>query len=786
MAASYLAVAVTVLGRSVRPGRTLVPADLLTIVSPYSGLPGARAGYNPLLSDVPYQFFPWFRFIADALRDGHLVGWNPTILGGVPVNPNSFLSTLYPPTWLAGMLAPFDAYNIFVLLHLAWAALGTYTWSRTLGASRRAAWVAGLLTFAAAFWVHWSLHLVHLVAFVWLPWVLAALHRTIVAPSLARAAVLAGAVGAWSLGGNPQFVYNGALLAGVYGVALLVARRRSAGAPLLRPILAVGLGLTLGGALAAPVILPTLALSRDIVRDEEPAPPRVAVPRNEMIRVLVPDATGSAPDKVLYGSNDELRMDSPFVGVTAVVLAGAAAAGWRRRGRPLLLAGLAAVAVLAYTTGVHTLLFELLPGYDRLRAAPSRWLCVVPVLVLPLAALGLDDLGAGDRWARKAAVAVAGAAILAVGAWLAVYGTRAGAPTRFLAGRAALAVVLVIAGAGAALLLRARPRTALGVLFIVVAVEVAFTTGRWYPSVTERSSYPQVAVARVVQERGGRVIRAGEHTQFPPFAPDLAMAYGAADAQAVTPYFPSDAERYLRLVEDYGVWARDRNTAPPVSDPARLASPLLDALDVRTVVAPPQVSLPGPYSRIHGGDPSVYQRSSTGPAAVVQVARPATQEEAWAHIASPTWDPRRSAAVVGLDRPVAGSGGTVSGGARGFDRERWQVDAPGGGVLRVAGRWDPGWSARIDGRATRVLRADGLFRAVVLPPGRHQIDFAYVNPDERTGLLVAGGALVVLLAVGIRAAVLRARVGRSPVSSRATPDGEGRPTGMSKPTIRRA
>ncbi|HWC12052.1 MAG TPA: hypothetical protein VG455_12615, partial [Acidimicrobiales bacterium] len=534
------------------------------------------------------------------------------------------------------------------------------------------------------------------------------------------------------------------------------ARRRSVGAPLLRPILALGLGVTVGAALAAPVLLPTSRLSGAIVRDDEPAPPRVAVPGNEAIRVLVPDATGSGPDRVAYGSNDELRMDSPFMGVTAVALVGAAAAGWRRRGRPLLFGGLAAVAVLAYTTGVHSLLFELLPGYDRLRAAPSRWLSVLPVLALPLAGLGLDDLRAGDQRARRATLLLTASSLLAIGAWFAVYGTRAEAPARFLAGRAALAVVVAVAATGAALLLRARPRLGLSLLVVCVAIEVAFTTGRWYPSVDEGSAFPELAVSRLVEERGGRLVHAGEHTQFPPFAPDLAMVYGAADAQAVTPYFPRDAERYLRLVEDFGTWARDRNTSPPVSQPTRLASPLLDALDVRTVVAPPDVDLPAAYPRILGGDPSVYERTSAGPAVVVEAARPASTEEAWAQIASPEWDPRRSSAVVGLERPVNGSGGTVTGGPRGLDRERWEVDAPGGGVLRVAGRWDPGWSARIDGRPTRVLRADGLFRAVVVGPGRHRVDFAYVNPDQRDGLLVAGAAVGVLLAVGVGKVVRRA------------------------------
>ncbi|MBA3267950.1 MAG: hypothetical protein H0T70_06800, partial [Acidimicrobiia bacterium] len=57
VALSYLVFGVIALGPSIWPGRTLVAADLLTIVTPYSALPGASAGHNPLLSDIAYQFF---------------------------------------------------------------------------------------------------------------------------------------------------------------------------------------------------------------------------------------------------------------------------------------------------------------------------------------------------------------------------------------------------------------------------------------------------------------------------------------------------------------------------------------------------------------------------------------------------------------------------------------------------------------------------------------------------------------------------------------------------------
>jgi hypothetical protein len=130
---------------------------------------------------------------------------------------------------------------------------------------------------------------------------------------------------------------------------------------------------------------------------------------------------------------------------------------------------------------------------------------------------------------------------------------------------------------------------------------------------------------------------------------------------------------------------------------------------------------------------------------VVGRAVPATENTMWAQVAAPGWDPTATAAVLGLDRPVTGTGGTATARPAPADRERWDVDAPAGGFLRVGSRWDPGWSATVDGRSTRVLRADGVFRGVAVPPGRHLVDFSYRNPDEMRGRVVAGAALVVLL-----------------------------------------
>lgn len=762
-ALSYLLIGTLVLWPSIRPGRTLVPADALNIVTPYSALPTAHEPHNLQLSDAAFQFFPWFAFMAEGMRHGEIRQWNPTLLAGVPVMPNGNVSPYYPLSWLGGAMSAYDAYDLFVLLHLVIGALGVYVLGRTFAIRPLASWVGGLLAFTAAFWIHWSTHLVHLTGMVWMPWLLAAVWWLVIGPSPRRTAALAAVVGLWLLGGSPQYLYYGGLALLGWVVTLLAGRRLRGKKPILWPAVAFASAMVLGVLVAAPVLLPTLATAGRVVRSRESEAPTAHIPRREAIRAVVPDATGNAADYVFVGSNDELRMDSPFLGVTAVLLAGAAfgGVGRRARGRLLLAGGTLAAVALAYSAVPHQVLYEIVPGYDRFRSSP-RWLFLLPAFALPLAALGLQDLLAGVRRARLALAVTAGAGIVAVAGWFAYEQGRPEAPVAYFRDRALLAVGVLAVVAGAGWVARRRPRLAVAVIALAALGEVAFHTPRWYPSVRQATAYPDTAVSDIAGARGGRFVTVGIRTPFPPFAPDVSMVYGVADAHGLSVLFPKDYDRYLRLIDDYGLYAEEFNLAPSLARGELLASPLLDVLDVRTVVAERNIPIPGSYRIAVPPDtePWVYERPTRGGAMVVARAAPATEEAMWAQVAASGWDPAATAAVMGLDRPVSGTGGTATPLPAPADRERWEVDAPAGGFLRVGSRWDPGWSATVDGRPAEVRRADGVFRGVAVPPGRHTVAFTYRNPEEMQGRLVAGAALVVLVALLVAGRSSTARVNR--------------------------
>ncbi len=54
-----------------------------------------------------------------------------------------------------------------------------------------------------------------------------------------------------------------------------------------------------------------------------------------------------------------------------------------------------------------------------------------------------------------------------------------------------------------------------------------------------------------------------------------------------------------------------------------------------------------------------------------------------------------------------------------------EADSPDGGYVVLNDIWHPWWSAEIDGRATDLLKANVLFRAVAVPPGKHTVRFVF-------------------------------------------------------------
>lgn len=61
----------------------------------------------------------------------------------------------------------------------------------------------------------------------------------------------------------------------------------------------------------------------------------------------------------------------------------------------------------------------------------------------------------------------------------------------------------------------------------------------------------------------------------------------------------------------------------------------------------------------------------------------------------------------------------------GTTRVRIRAATPLRAFLVLNDLWYPGWEVEVDGRPAELLRANLLFRAVALPPGRHEVEFRF-------------------------------------------------------------
>ncbi len=70
---------------------------------------------------------------------------------------------------------------------------------------------------------------------------------------------------------------------------------------------------------------------------------------------------------------------------------------------------------------------------------------------------------------------------------------------------------------------------------------------------------------------------------------------------------------------------------------------------------------------------------------------------------------------------------------------------PAGATLAYGDAFHPGWKAFVDGRAVPLARAEGAFKALFVPPGRHRVEFVFGQASDRLEIPVLGLGLAAAL-----------------------------------------
>jgi hypothetical protein len=161
----------------------------------------------------------------------------------------------------------------------------------------------------------------------------------------------------------------------------------------------------------------------------------------------------------------------------------------------------------------------------------------------------------------------------------------------------------------------------------------------------------------------------------------------------------------------------------------------------------------------YAAEVKIYEYRDTLPRAYLACnpVRAGNQEEAWAALEAGIWpvvEDTSPPAQISCNPNNAGLASISL-----YEPERVVLTAESRGenvFLILSDAWYPGWQATLDGQPVPVLRANGMFRAVYVPPGQHEIIFTYRSKPFEIGTAIS---IACLLTTIIGLAIFRPKKG---------------------------
>jgi len=719
--------------------------------------------------------------------------WNPYVFLGMPsFGSGAYNPLMYPPDWPLALIA-----RVVALPEMTWlviyyflGAFFTFQLAREWGARAEGALLAGAaFVFApnlVAVGAHG--HGSQLVDSAYLPLMVWLAARWLKRGNLSDLGWLALAGGFQFLRGHVQICFYTWAAVALYGAVEVVAAIRNPEERMARILRAVGLGAAaaLAFGIAGVYNLPLKDYAQYSIRGGTDGSGGVGMDYAtqwsmapwELPAVVWPNFAGFG-GQTYWGSMPFTDYPNAYMGIVAVLLA---LPSLLRRGRPQAFALVLGAFALLVSFGHHFPLYGFL--YDHLPQFKKFRIPVMVIILFQLAvALGLAwgwsavlDEGAARKSRKDAArgpletlLLVAGGAVLLSGLVVlaggdgvrSAYTTFALAHKQPYSPELALAAWSAFSGDMARVVFVGLAAVALAWLVVrgrlnapvaSAAVLVVLLVDLW--PVSSQVMAPVIGdpvphsldaglddTVQFLQDAGSpgsfRAIEPGQSSnRFAGFGIGTLTGYHAAK---------------LRLMQDL----REPESGAPLYTPTWLA-----LLNVRYLVFPQPLDpskLPPWLKLAHTGNAAVYENllvlsrvTIVDQYAVVRDTGRAVVDS----IAMATRDPR---VFTYLDKDPGVKLGPVAGATAEVVRYdlhsvRVNVTTPGAGLLRLADQWYPDWQATVDGKPAEILRADHLLRAVVVPAGRHAVEFRFVSKSVAQGLtlsLVSAGIALLLLGAGI-------------------------------------
>ena len=702
-------------------------------------------------SDMMNENFPYRFSIGDALKSGHLPLWTREIYGGFPLLARAESGVCYPVNLvLFGLLPPYFALNLTILLILATAGIGMYFYAREIGSRNLAAIVAGIAFCFSGYLLSHIKHLSMATAASWLPVGLALLERAIRRKNHRYLLWFGIVFGMQQLSANTQTAYYSGFLYALYFLfrflnqqkeLRLAAKKPNAASSALNLVRSrltwsfVGV-LLLGSLLAAVQLVPTYEMVSLSARSGgvnfEYAASYAYNPKD--FWTFISPYTNGDPGNLTYLAKSVFWEDYGYVGALTFLLALAAPlSNWRNWHVRFfsLTAVVSYLIVLGPGTPVYRFVFDHVPGMNYFRF-PTRLLLITDASLVALASLALT------RFAQQ----FAGCA------------SKSGAASSAGSGRRVViqTIVLVV--------------TIGDLLHFQLRQNPIVDAAKWLkPPTTVEIIRRDSSIFRMYCLGGRGAHRAmfkqagGWEGDLQPFVEQREFIQASTNVL----YGLSSPDGYANLTPNYivDIWG-DQNRAGIITQTASTQGDIFQPTPVfwklMRMYNVKYITSIWPFTQtanlralgVYGGA-YLYQNDDFLPRAylVGDVVPVANGEAARRMLFSEGFDPSRSVMLGAMPpnySPGQGVGGNVEILRYTTNLAEMKVRTQQSAILVFSDSYYPGWVAELDGRETPIYRANITQRAVVVPAGEHQVRFQFKAPTVVVGFWVSMAALGVFLA----------------------------------------
>lgn len=739
----------------------------------------------PLFRDFGLYSYPIAHYLREAFRRGEIPLWNPLSFCGIPFLAQWNTMVLYPLSILYVLLPLAQGLTWFCLLHVWIAGLGMFYLARERTGSAMAGALAGVAYAFNGIAMDTGLWPCTIVPLAWAPWVLWTVPRYVKLstrdtqpPRTARAFLAATASGVLlMLSPFPEIIFMTLLFLGLLLLVDLWPRtnfgklqaetqlghpdqQNAIGRMLGR--LALWAMLTLG--ISAAQLLPFFDLLLASQRGEDPTRFIWSMPPTGWANLLIPLYLCIPAHHGIYFQPEQSFVASYYMGIPTVVLALLSVVRLRRRDMWISfgLAFFALVMALGNATPLYDAVNRLVPPL-RLMRFSIKYVFLL-ALTLPLAAAGFaarfEERFPVKRAKLRADVRIFGFAAVAFIALIAALllflrSFPAAAPfRRVVIINAAHRITFLVLFAGAvAMLSRAdqRPRQLFWQWIPVILLAADLLTHKpvrtpWVDSwvlkpgiINEHIGFtemPRHGSSRVMFRPGdeirfGQFVAGGPNEEY--LGQRLAMSFNCNlldDIPKVTGFFPLKPAPIYRVQRLF------------LEKPDDLLSPLADFLSVSHVNAAGRF-----YEWVAR---PTYLPMLTTPGRVVF----ASSEHTLAALKSHDFDARGE---VYLPEQAAGFVASNFTGQATILRQhfhahqnRVEIESTNEMLLVLNQTFYHHWRAYVDGQPTHIWPANHAFQAVLVPEGRHVVEWRYEDRVFRLGGTISIISLLVLALITVR------------------------------------